>query len=292
MVATASTPVVAAAASSSSAAQLPVSLARSVAYTAPTMADHPHRVPRRAFLRGVALAALAAGLPRRAWALPQASVLEIGQIQYGGNWNPRPTALRRLAWEVSRRTSIEPANAPVTVRLGQPGLHRTPMLYLAGSSALSPFPDPERAALRRFLQYGGFLLVDSADASDGNGFDAAIRAELAQILPASPLTPLPREHVLYKSFYLLDRQGGRVLVKPWLEAQILDGRAAVIYCQNDLGGAWARTELGEWEYPCTPGGEAQRETALRLGVNLAMYAFCTDYKDDAVHLPFIMKRRS
>ncbi len=112
------------------------------------------------------------------------------------------------------------------------------------------------------------------------------------MLPAAPLAPVPREHVLYKSFYLLDRQGGRLAVKPWLEAQLLDGRVAVIYSQNDLGGAWARSELGDWEYPCTPGGEPQREPAFRLGVNLAMYALCTDYKDDAVHLPFILKRRT
>ncbi len=256
------------------------------------MASRPLALPRRAFLRGAALAALAAALPRRARALPEASMLEIGHLQHGGNWDPHPNALRRLAWELSRRTSIEPANSAATVRLGQPGLHRYPFLYLAGAGALPPFSDPERAALRRFLQYGGFLLVDSADGSDGAGFDASIRAELARVLPASPLAPLPREHVVYKSFYLLDRQGGRVLVKPWLEAQLLDGRAAVIYSQNDLGGAWARTELGEWEYPCTPGGEAQRETAFRLGVNLAMYALCTDYKDDAVHLPFILRRRS
>lgn len=256
------------------------------------MGPPPDSFPRRAFLRGAALAALAAALPRRARALPAGSMLEIGHLQHGGNWDPRPTALRRLAWELSRRTSIEPAGTSSTVRLGQPGLHRYPMLYLAGTGALPPFSDPERAALRRFLQYGGFLLVDSADGSDGAGFDASVRVELARVLPASPLAPLPREHVLYKSFYLLDRQGGRVLVKPWLEAQLLDGRAAVIYSQNDLGGAWARTELGEWEYPCTPGGEAQRETAFRLGVNLAMYALCTDYKDDAVHLPFILRRRS
>lgn len=256
------------------------------------MPSHPTLIPRRWFLRGAALAALAAALPRRARALSPASMLEIGQIQHGGEWNPRPNGLRRLAWEMARRTSIEPAGAPIPVRLGQPGLHRFPWLYLAGAGGLPPFTEGERAALRRHLQYGGFLLVDSADGSDGAGFDAAVRAELARVLPASPLAPLPREHVLYKSFYLIDRQGGRLLVKPWVEAQLLDGRAAVVYSQNDLGGAWARTELGEWEYPCTPGGEAQRETAIRLGVNVAMYALCTDYKDDAVHLPFILRRRT
>src|SRR5512133_2608231 len=253
----------------------------------------PHRISRRAFLAGLGGAAATLALPRQArGAIPDASKLVIGHVQHGGSWNPRPNALRRLAWELARRTSIEPATAAKVVRLGDAGLHETPLLYLAGSGGMPPFREPERAALRRFLQYGGFLLVDAADGSDGSGFDAAVRRELASVLPASPFEPVARDHVLQKSFYLLDRQGGRLLVKPWVEAQAIDGRLAVVYSQNDLGGAWARTELGDWEYPCSPGGEPQRETAIRIGVNLAMYALCTDYKDDAVHLPFILRRRS
>jgi uncharacterized protein DUF4159 len=256
------------------------------------MSSGPRLLPRRSFLGGLAAALAAAAWPRGARALGDASRLAVGHVQHGGNWNPRPSALRRLGWELTRRTSIETTNDAVPVRLDRPGLHRHPMLYLAGSGAMPPLSEPERAALRRHLQYGGFLLVDAADGSDGSGFDASVRRELARVLPAAPLQPVPRDHVLHKSFYLLDRQGGRVLVKPWIEAQVLDGRLAVVYSQNDLGGAWARTEIGDWEYPCTPGGEPQRETAIRIGVNLAMYALCTDYKDDAVHLPFIMRRRS
>jgi uncharacterized protein DUF4159 len=256
------------------------------------MPSGPRPLPRRAVLGGLAGALAAAALPRGARALGDASRLAVGHIQHGGNWNPRPSALRRIGWELIRRTSIETTNDAVPVRLDRPGLHRYPLLYLAGSGAMPALSEPERAALRRHLQYGGFLLVDSADGSDGTGFDASVRRELAKVLPAAPLQPVPRDHVLHKSFYLLDRQGGRVLVKPWMEAQALDGRLAVVYSQNDLGGAWARTEIGDWEYPCTPGGEPQRETAIRIGVNLAMYALCTDYKDDAVHLPFIMRRRS
>lgn len=247
---------------------------------------------RRAFLRSAAATAAALAVPRGARALGEPSKLVIGIVQHGGNWNPRPSALRRLGWELTRRTSIETANEPVPVRLDRPGLHRHPLLVLAGAGSSPPFTEAERAALRRHLQYGGFLLVDAADGSDGTGFDATVRRELAKVLPASPLGPVARDHVLNKSFYLLDRQGGRLLVKPWVEAQALDGRLAVVYSQNDLGGAWARSELGEWEFPCSPGGEAQRETAIRLGVNIAMYALCTDYKDDAVHLPFILRRRS
>jgi hypothetical protein len=257
------------------------------------MSRMPRRpITRRALLRGAAAAAATLALPGSARGFADTSKLVLGLVQHGGAWNPHPSAFRRIAWELTRRTSIEIANDVVPVRLDRPGLHRFPMLVLAGAGPLPPLSDAERAALRRHLQYGGFLLVDSADASDGSGFDASVRRELARVLPAAPLQPIARDHVLHKTFYLLDRQGGRVLVKPWMEAQVLDGRLAVVYSQNDLGGAWARSEFGDWEFPCTPGGEPQRETAIRIGVNVAMYALCTDYKDDAVHLPFIMRRRS
>jgi hypothetical protein len=247
---------------------------------------------RREFLKLGLHLGLAAAAPRAAGAVAESSRLTIGHVEHGGRWNPRPTALRRLGWEIARRTSIETANDAVPVRLGAPGLHRTPMLYLSGDGPLPPFGEDEIAGLRRHLLYGGFLLVDAADGSDGSGFDPGVRRELARVLPGSPLARVAREHVLYKSFYLLDRQGGRVLTKPWLEGMVLEGRLAVLYSQNDLAGAWARGLMGDWEYACTPGGEAQRETAFRMGVNAAMYALCTDYKDDAVHLPFILRRRS
>jgi hypothetical protein len=247
---------------------------------------------RRTFLQMAALGVGALALPRGARAMGEASRLSIGQIEHRGRWNPRPAALRRLCWELVQRTSIETASDGLPLRLGGPALHLHPFLYLAGDGAMPPFSEAEVAALRRHLQYGGFLLVDAADGSDGAGFDASVRPELQRVLPSSPLARIPREHVLYKSFYLLDHQGGRTLTRPWLEGQVVGGRLAVVYSQNDLGGAWARGALGEWEYDCTPGGEAQRETAFRLGVNLAMYAMCTDYKDDAVHLPFILRRRS
>ena len=247
---------------------------------------------RRDFLELLALGTAALTLPRAARALPDTSKLVIGHVEHGGRWNPRPSALRRLQWELAQRTSIETGSDAAPVRLSHAGLHHFPMLYLAGDGALPPFTDAELVGLRRHLQYGGFLLVDGADGFEGAGFDASVRRELTRLLPASPILRVAREHVLYKSFYLIDHQGGRLAVKPWLEAQVLDGRVAVLYSQNDLGGAWARGQLGDWEYACTPGGEAQRETAFRLGVNIAMYALCTDYKDDAVHLPFILRRRS
>ena len=97
--------------------------------------------------------------------------------------------------------------------------------------------------------------------------------------------------MIYKTFYLLDHPSGRVLEAPFLEMAKVGKRAAVIYSKNDMAGAWSRDERGDWEFEVTPGGEGQREYAIRTGVNLVMYALCLDYKDDAVHLPYIMRRR-
>jgi len=248
---------------------------------------------RRSFLG--ALAAGAAGIalaPRRARALGDGDKFQIVTIVYpGGSYDPHPTALRRLLWEVDKRTSIDVKLDPVEVRLAAPELYRYPFLYLAGDRAFPAFGGADVTRLRRHLQAGGFLLVDGAEGHPGGGFDQSVRALAQRLFPKEPLAPLPDDHVVYKSFYLLKAPAGRVLAVPYLEAVLHDGRAALVYCQNDLGGAWARDEFGQWEHECFPGGDAQREQAFRLGVNLAMYATCLDYKTDQVHVPFILRRR-
>jgi hypothetical protein len=37
--------------------------------------------------------------------------------------------------------------------------------------------------------------------------------------------------------------------------------------------------------------QQQRELAIRLAVNIAMYVLCLDYKDDQVHAEELMRRR-
>ena len=102
---------------------------------------------------------------------------------------------------------------------------------------------------------------------------------------------MPGEHVVYKSFYLIDRPVGRLAISPVMEGIVRDDRLVIAYVQNDLGGAFARDNFGNYELQCVPGGERQRQLAFRMVVNLVMYALCLDYKSDQVHVPFIMRRR-
>jgi hypothetical protein len=232
---------------------------------------------RRTLLQAAA-AATAAAILRPAHAIGPASRFRFGHLQVGGNSVPHKTALHRLLWEIQKRTSIEvdPSLESPVITPTSPDLHETPI-----------------EALRRFLTFGGFLIIDSAEGSTDGAFDQSVRQLVEAIFPSPQpeLDVVSPDHVVYKSFYLLDRPLGRLAISPMMEAVTREDRMVVAYVQNDLGGAWARDDFGNYELPCEPDGERQRELAFRMGVNLVMYALCLDYKSDQVHVPFIMRRR-
>lgn len=234
----------------------------------------------------------AALLRRDAFGIGKKSRFRFGQLKLG-NWNPRPTALRRMSWEIEKRTSISVTLDPVAVALTSKKLHEFPFLYLAGDREFAVPSSREIKALRRYLTYGGFLLIDSAEGTTKGAFDRSVRRLIDAVYPppAKRLQLVPGSHVIYKSFYLLQRPVGRVALSAAMEGVFRDGRLVVAYTQNDLGGAWARDNFGNWQYQCVPGGTRQRELSFRMGINAVMYALCLDYKADQVHVPFIMRRR-
>lgn len=244
---------------------------------------------RRSLLKGAA--ALAFSAPGQVFAFGDNARFVPAIAQHSGAWDARNSGLRRLSWEVQKRTSVETVLDARPMPLDSPKLFENPLLYFGGDAAFDPLTAAQVENLRRFLTFGGMVLADANDTSEGSGFDASFRREIARVLPSSPITDVPMEHVIFKSFYLLDAAPGRVLNHPQLQAAFVGKRAAVVYSQNDLAGAWNRDEGGSYEFECTPGGEPQRELAYRLGVNLVMYALCLDYKDDAVHMKQILKKR-
>lgn len=226
--------------------------------------------------------------PASAYALGADSRLQVAVLDYeGGDARDRPNALRRLAQEMIRRTSVDMSMEAVALRPVDPKLALYPMLFATGSAAMKPLTMAEVTAMQRYLRGGGLIVGDAA----GEDFARTFRNEMSRVAVGAPFEPLPVSHVLFKTFYLLDTAAGRMLNKPYLEALMFDGRAAIILSHNDLAGAWSRDNFGNWEFDVSPGGERQREMSFRYGVNLIMYALCLDYKDDQVHLPFLKKRR-
>ena len=204
---------------------------------------------------------------------------------------PRDTAPERWAWELVRRTSAPARLNDKSVAADSPELFREPFVLWAGSGDFPSLSAPEKRGLERFIKLGGVIVVDDSDPG-GGAFGKAAKRELARVLPATPPIKLDASHVIYKTYYIIDRPVGRVLGPPALSAIVRGNTAQVIFLQHDLLGALARTRGGSWSLAVEPGGNVQREHAVRLAVNLAMYVLCSDYKDDQVHAPWLMRRRA
>lgn len=222
---------------------------------------------------------------------PSTITIDLPQLRYEGGWNPRPGAMRVLARELRLRTRLEPVLEPGDVTVGQSALFHTPFLYVAGEGELPPLGSAGEEALRRFIDLGGLIVFDAADGGTDPGFVRDVKALLQRIAPASEVAPVGRDHVLFRSFYLIDAPMGRTRAHDHVLGVQDEGRLRALVMRNDLGGALAETNDGLPAYPCTPGGNVQREWAVRFGVNILLYATCTDYKADRAHVETLLRSR-
>jgi uncharacterized protein DUF4159/aerotolerance regulator-like protein len=213
---------------------------------------------------------------------------------------------------LAQRTALE-AGDPVGVDPARDELAFFPLIYWP---VVPGAPKPPQDALNRidaYMKQGGTVLFDTRDAIEAppgdNGASQtpgmlALR-ELLSSLDVPELEPVPREHVLTKTFYLLRDFPGRFTSgQTWVEtlprddddegdtkpARGGDGVSPIIITSNDLAGAWALRPDGQPMLPLTPGEPKQREFAFRAGVNIVMYTLTGNYKADQVHAPALIER--
>ncbi|MCL7405176.1 DUF4159 domain-containing protein [Paradonghicola geojensis] len=226
----------------------------------------------------------------------------IDDISYAG--------LYGLSDTLYRRTSIEPAN-PIGVNIEMDELSFFPLLYWP-ITPNQPMPSREAyAKLNRYLRSGGMILFDTRDGDVAQYGTSTPEARKLQAIAAGldipPIEPIPEDHVLTRTFYLLQDFPGRYnSPEVWVEASppdaeqidgmpfrnLNDGVTPVVIGGNDWASAWAMDEAGRRLLPVGRGmaGERQREIAYRFGVNLVMHVLTGNYKSDQVHVPALLDR--
>ncbi|MGH6718403.1 MAG: DUF4159 domain-containing protein, partial [Alphaproteobacteria bacterium] len=214
---------------------------------------------------------------------------DIDEITRAGLWG--------LGTILRSRTSVEPGD-PMAIDLERDELIFFPLVYWPVTADQPRPSDAAHAKIDRYLRTGGILVLDirdpdSALAGGSGGSSAALRRLLAG-LSVPPLVPMPVDHVLTRSFYLLDEfpgrwTGGQVWVEQ-SDAGVNDGVSSLVVGSHDWVAAWAMDRRLQPLLPVVPGGERQREIAYRFGINLVMYATTGNYKADAVHVPTILER--
>lgn len=203
--------------------------------------------------------------------------------------------LTALSQILTRRTSVEPGNV-VAIDPEKDEMAFFPLIYWPISENS---PKLSSAALRKvqyYLDHGGTILFDTRDRisqprnQNSGGRNAKTLQNIIQGLNIPPLTPMPEDHVLTKSFYLLNTFPGRYENGTlWVEEKSSNGRdgvTSVIIGSHDWAHEWANIDLNN-----VHGGKTRKqELAYRYGVNLMMYALTGNYKADQVHVPHILQR--
>jgi hypothetical protein len=220
--------------------------------------------------------------------------------------------LQGLTLFLAQRTALE-AGDPIGLDPARDELAFFPLIYWPISPSA---PKPSQAALEKidsYMKRGGTVLFDTRDAVDappGPGGEmrgpgmVALRSILSS-LDLPELEPVPHDHVLTKTFFLLRDFPGRFTSgQLWVEAlpaenedeepnrpaRAGDGVSSILITSNDLAGAWALRPDGQPMLPLVPGEARQREFAFRAGVNVVMYALTGNYKADQVHIPALLER--
>lgn len=194
------------------------------------------------------------------------------------------------------RTSVEPAE-PHALNLETDALELYPLIYFNVPAGAAPLSDRAVARLNAYLRSGGALIIDTrAGQTAGTQTDVSGLDQLLKGLDVPPLQPVPQNHVLSRSFYLIDDFPGRFAGRRlWIEqsgragAPRGDGVSRLFIGDADWASAWAVDQNGRDLYS-VDGGAEQRETAKRFGVNLVMYVLTGSYKDDQVHVPALLER--
>ena len=221
--------------------------------------------------------------------------------------------LAGLTLFLAQRTALEPGD-PIGLDIARDELAFYPLIYWP---VVSGAPRPSEAALKRidtYMKDGGTVLFDTRDAvvappGPGGETRSPGMLELRQILSSldiPELEPVPRDHVLTKTFYLLRNFPGRFdSGQLWVEALPSanddeevsgrparggDGVSSIIITSNDFAGAWATRSDGQPMLPMVEGEPRQRELAFRAGVNIVMYTLTGNYKADQVHVPALLER--
>ncbi|MEM6381763.1 MAG: DUF4159 domain-containing protein [Pseudomonadota bacterium] len=208
---------------------------------------------------------------------------------------------------LTQRTAFEPA-PPFGIDPATDELSVYPLLYWPMPDTPMAVPEALVERIDAYMKNGGTILFDTRDeASDA--FSNALTPQTANLrallgaLDIPPLEPVPDDHVLTKSFYLIDAYPGRYPNGPlWVErlpdspddvdrpARGGDGVSAIMITSNDFASAWALSNDGRPLYPTSPPNPLQREFAYRTGVNIAMYVMTGNYKADQVHIPALLER--
>jgi hypothetical protein len=205
----------------------------------------------------------------------------------GGGWRTDwPDSDLNFPFRLQQLTSMRVDPQPISLRLTDPRLFDYPFLYMIEPGALY-FSEEEVVALRRYLENGGFMMVDDFWGDDEYDNFAE---QMKRVFPDRDPVELNLDHQIFQIVYKLkgkpqvpsihtwERSGRMITHEPYHggDSETVNYRAIyddkdrmmVIICHNtDLGDGWEQEAVDPTYFK-----EFSEKLAYPMGINIVTYA--------------------
>jgi hypothetical protein len=194
--------------------------------------------------------------------------IKVARLRYAGKWDPEPLAFERLRRLMVRRHGINLEVTPADV--AQAADCGAPVATLTGTAKLA-LTSEELAALKRYVQTGGTLIVDAAGGSRSFAESAEVilrgmfgYASVRRLAPSADVFNLPGMKIDKVSYRRKARVALGRIRRPNLRVVQLARRCAVFFSKEDLTG-------GLVGYPCYTCVGYQPESCFEIMRNLMVF---------------------
>jgi len=166
--------------------------------------------------------------------------LKLARLKYTGNWDPEPGAWRRMAAILHNEQKISLLIEPVTLGENKLDAAMYPLAHLTGTAAMK-FPEPALAEIKKYVEAGGTLLIDSC--GGGTAFRADLEPAIAKLFGKTEIPVLATANALFTtdpkitdvSYRPFARKTlGQQTNTPLLRGLDMDKRTAVYFSREDL----------------------------------------------------------
>lgn len=176
-------------------------------------------------------------------------------------------AIERLKDGMNKYTGIE-TKVQKHIELASQELHDFPIIFITSKDRIELTPT-ERENLKKYIQRGGFLFVETKAAHQENpdltrhnpdhGGGGPFRKLIKDVVPNARFTSIPNTDPLYHCFFSFESGPPGVQrseYSPYLEGVYYNGRLVAVYSDKGYMSSWS----------------GNKDSYIKLGVNMIVFA--------------------
>ena len=224
-------------------------------------------------------------IDKRAVSVLSDRALVLPKLAHNGGADDAPNAWGKILKELSSAEGLEVKTEKKMIPADEKSLADHPFIFIHGRNKIS-FNEQERTAIRKYLELGGFMFVDSICAS--KEFADTFRSEMAEIIGKDILKPIPADHEIWADKD--DRYGAPLtnlklrkkkpdggfadpdsIPAPLMDGITFDGRLVVVFSPYDLSCAMENKSVSD----CSG---YTRQDAARIARKVVLYSLLSDSK--------------